>query len=145
MRAIGPRHKRVTPARHLTIDFVASPTHGHLVIRRNRRIIGVINVEPLDNHGAVMAALVLILDARSYGAIGANNVLAPAGDRIVVSVPAPALQVRMHDHYFGARMTHDTHSGTPPVRSTQQEQYRAPNTRAHQCQCRSNDTQRWST
>src|SRR5699024_1999995 len=137
MRAIGPRDKRVTPARHLTIDFVASPTHGHLVIRRNRRIIGVVNVEPLDNHGAVMAALVLILDARSYGAIGANNVLAPAGDRVVVSIPAPVLHVGVNNHRFAARMPHASHSGSPPVRSAPHEQYSAPNTSAHQGRCRS--------
>src|SRR5699024_4555920 len=115
MRAIGPRDKRVTSGSHLTRDFVASPTHGHLFIRRNRRIIGVVNVEPLDDHGAVVAALVLFLDAGGDSAEVALNVVPPAGDRIVVSVPAPVLQVWMHYHRFAARMPHASHNGSPPL------------------------------
>src|SRR5690625_172461 len=145
MRAIGPRRKRVTPARHLSIDFVASPTHGHLVIRRNRRIIGVVNVEPLDDHGAVVAALVFFLDAGGDSAGVALNVVPPAGDRIVVSVPAPVLQVRMHAPCFAARMPHASHSGAPPVRTAPPAHDSAPNTSAPPRPCRSTDSERDTT
>src|SRR5699024_5886149 len=127
-----PRNERVIPPRNLAIDRVPDATHGHLVIRGDRAIEGVVHVVTVDNHRPVTAVLILRFDTGGHRAVVPRDIIPPARNRVIVRVPPSLFEIRMHNHGLAVRMPHASHSGySPLVRSAPQEQYRAPNTSAH--------------